>query len=120
MMALGVALPAVGALMMMMMTLLLPAAVRGDSLSFLVMGDWGGTEQPPWVSAAQVETAFGMGQLAAQQDSRFVLALGDNIYFHGIGPQYSADGRGDCHAQRFNDTFEEGQCALACLRLPRA
>lgn len=70
----------------------------GLALSFLVMGDWGGVEQVPWVSRAELQTAKGMGIVADGIGPKFALALGDNIYFHGI--------QGDVHCHRFDDTFE--------------
>ena len=77
----------------------------GDSssdgrLRFLALGDWGGVDHFPYHTEEQIETADGMADIAAEQGSEFVLALGDNFYYSGL--------MDDDHAQmRFEQTFEK-------------
>ena len=48
-----------------------------------------------------METAVGMAKVASEQDSEFVLALGDNFYYAGLnGDDNEAD-------MRFQQTFEK-------------
>jgi hypothetical protein len=70
------------------------------------MGDWGGSEQAPYTTAAEIVTAGGMEKIASAgvpnvnaSLPHFALALGDNFYSHGI--------HGDCHDARFQNTFEK-------------
>ena len=65
---------------------LLAIAVMGSSssLNFLAIGDWGGEEKSPYYTSAQKLGAAGMQKVAKSIDSKFVLALGDNFYYHGI------------------------------------
>lgn len=82
------------------------AAANAGNFSFLVMGDWGGVEAPPWTTAAEISTAKGMGQLASQLGSKFALAIGDNFYSHGITAASGHGCTGDEHSPRFANTFE--------------
>ena len=50
----------------------------GNSLSFLMIGDWG------HVSTELTSTASAMGLLADQANPEFVIALGDNFYDVGV------------------------------------
>ena len=59
------------------------AASTDGALKFLVMGDWGGSDKPPYTTPDEVATAKGMGKVAAANDAQFVLALGDNFYTTG-------------------------------------
>lgn len=67
------------------------------SLRFLVLGDWGGQEESPYTTPAEVELAGVMGKKAAEIGSKFTLALGDNFYSHGVT---------DVNDKRFKETFE--------------
>ena len=73
--------------------------VTPGRLSFLVIGDWGGTDEPPYYLPGQLATAQGMAHVAAVLDSQFVVALGDNFYVYGI--------RSNAHDARFQRTFED-------------
>ena len=53
-------------------------------LHFLAVGDWGGLPFPPWASPAQLGVARAMGEVASQQNSSFVLSVGDHFYFRGV------------------------------------
>ena len=68
-------------------------------LSFLVLGDWGGSSDSSPTTAAQVANGKGMAAVAANLSAQFIMAVGDNFYSTGI--------HGDDHAQRFVDTFEK-------------
>lgn len=48
-------------------------------VSFLIMGDWGGTKFWPYVTLPELSTASGMGKLATEKNATFALALGDNV-----------------------------------------
>lgn len=67
------------------------------SLTFLVLGDWGGQESFPYTTPAEVELAGVMGKRASEIGSEFTLALGDNFYHEGVK---------DVHDKRFQQTFE--------------
>jgi len=66
--------------------------------SFLVMGDWGGQDSPPFTTAAETATAAGMGKIAASASATFGLALGDNFYSYGVK---------NVQDPRFQGTFEK-------------
>ena len=68
-------------------------------LSFLAIGDWGGGEHPPYHSKSSMACANGMGRVARDLDTKFVVSLGDNFYYHGIP--------GDASHWRFKATFED-------------
>lgn len=68
-----------------------------SSLRFLVLGDWGGQEESPYTTPAEVELAGVMGKKAAEIGSQFTLALGDNFYSHGVT---------DVNDKRFKETYE--------------
>lgn len=76
------------------------AASDSDALSFLIMGDWGGSVDPPYTTAAEIATAGGMQKVAASMTPtpQFALGLGDNFYDAGIN--------GDANSPRFDATFE--------------
>eukprot|EP00054_Salpingoeca_dolichothecata_P003394 m.26786 g.26786 ORF g.26786 m.26786 type:complete len:331 (-) comp13821_c0_seq1:113-1105(-) len=75
------------------------AASAADNFTFLAVGDWGGQDSSPYVTTGEVATASGMGIKAAEMNSRFQLALGDNFYSSGI--------HGTAESPRFEETFEE-------------
>ena len=71
--------------------------VNSGSLSFLVIGDWGGQDDSPYTTRAEVYTAKYMGEVAEEIGSRFTIALGDNFYEDGVK---------DVDDKRFKETFE--------------
>ena len=85
-------------IMFALSALLIGNHVSAASSSFLVMGDWGGTDVPPFTTPSEVITAAGIGKVGQELQSKFLLALGDNFYMFGIPT--------DAHDPRFNQTFE--------------
>ena len=85
------------------------AEQQDSSLNFLILGDWGGSELPPYTTPAEVELAGVMGKKAGEVGSKFTLALGDNFYSHGVK---------DVNDKRFNTTFEVS--VVICSYLPAA
>jgi len=88
------------------------SAEDSGKIRFLVIGDWGGQDQPPYYTPEQKETAQGMSIVAAASHTfspsgktdhhpaaSFVLSLGDNFYFEGV--------REDVVNMRFEETFEK-------------
>lgn len=69
-----------------------------QTTAFLVMGDWGGNQNAPYTTPAEVDTAKGMSTVAAALGAKFSLALGDNMYHSGVT---SVDDK------RFDETFED-------------
>uniref|UniRef100_A0A7S4SFD4 acid phosphatase n=1 Tax=Alexandrium monilatum TaxID=311494 RepID=A0A7S4SFD4_9DINO len=86
------------ALVVLRLALLLAPALAGNaSLSFLLIGDWGGFSDFRPATRGESDCAVGMGRVAERLGASFVLGLGDNIYITGV------------HAWnkwRFNSTFE--------------
>lgn len=78
----------------------LQAALAGgdanNELSFLVMGDWGGSPAPFYTTPEQKLAAEGMGTVAGDIGAKFVVALGDNFYFSGLD---------DVESKRFEKTW---------------
>ena len=68
-----------------------------NSLSFLLLGDWGGDPHYPYTTAAEVSCAKQMGSKAEMLSANFTVALGDNMYYKGVQNEYDS---------RFNTTFE--------------
>jgi len=66
--------------------------------SFLSVGDWGGCDIFPYRSPIEVRIADSMGKVAEEQNSTFVLALGDNFYPQGVQDEFDP---------RFQQTFED-------------
>lgn len=71
--------------------------VSGNSLDFLVIGDWGGMSDEPYYTVGQSKVASVMGKKAQEIDSQFTLAVGDNFYEDGVK---------DVNDPRFSETFE--------------
>ncbi|KAL5015661.1 hypothetical protein ScPMuIL_005250 [Solemya velum] len=69
-----------------------------DSLSFLVVGDWGGVPYSPYSTIVEQSCAKQMGVAAKKYKTQFTLALGDNFYYSGVD---SVDDK------RFKETFED-------------
>ena len=86
-------------LLLFMIYLQAALARRSDdqTLNFLVLGDWGGSPDPPYTTEAETSIAAVMGKVAASENSQFTLALGDNFYDRGVK---------DVNDPRFNYTFE--------------
>ena len=78
-----------------------PHLSAAGSLSFLVVGDWGGQEKPPYYTQAQKAVAAAMGTTAHSLGSQFTVSLGDNFYKNGVK---------DDTDPRFKDTFEVRCC----------
>ena len=83
-------------------SLLLVLALSGgaysdNSLSFLLLGDWGGDPQYPYTTASEVSCARQMGTKAEMLSANFTVSLGDNIYYTGVKNEYDS---------RFQTTFE--------------
>lgn len=74
-----------------------PVEIAGDALNYLVIGDWGGTEVPPYYTPAEHTLARVMGQKAQEIGSDFTVAMGDNFYSHGVK---------NVDDPRFKETFE--------------
>jgi len=79
------------------------------NINFCAIGDWGGSEWFPYFTYAQKETAKGMGKVAEDIDSQFVLALGDNFYHNGVDKKDS---------YRFKRTFEDVYSADSLTNIP--
>jgi hypothetical protein len=73
-------------------------------LSFLVVGDWGGQTDAPYTTPAEVALAKVMGERAAEINSQFTLALGDNFYDKGVST---------VDDPRFKETYEVSFCMHA-------
>ena len=82
---------------------------ENDTISFLAIGDWGGQSWFPYHTVAQKETAKGMGNVAANLQAQFVIALGDNFYRYGVD---------DVNSQRFGSTFESVYQAPSLTTIP--
>lgn len=74
------------------------SAAAASDLNFLVMGDWGGSDQSPYTKTSERHTAQQMDKAASALGAKFSLALGDNFYFKGV------TGVND---NRFQNTFEQ-------------
>ncbi|EDO39012.1 predicted protein [Nematostella vectensis] len=69
-----------------------------DSVRFLAVGDWGGLEFLPYKTPVESSVANRMGKVADTIHAQFVVALGDNFYFHGVK---------DVDDKRFQETYED-------------
>lgn len=61
-----------------------PPGNSSASLSFLLVGDWGGGSDHDPTTHGEVDCAVGMGKVAEALNAQFVLGLGDNIYDTGV------------------------------------
>ena len=68
-----------------------------SSLTFMVVGDWGGQDDPPYYTDPEQDVAKQMGAIAASMGAQFTLSMGDNFYDNGV------NGVDD---PRFKETFE--------------
>lgn len=74
-------------------------AVPSDSvLSFIAIGDWGGSGSRPYYTKPQRQAAYGMDRVAQAINASFVVSLGDHFYSKGINNKTSD--------MRFQATFE--------------
>jgi tartrate-resistant acid phosphatase type 5 len=65
---------------MMLVVLVVVVAVLTvsvQSLNFLAVGDWGGTETAPYYTPGQLASVTGMEKVAKALKSEFVLAVGE-------------------------------------------
>merc|ERR1711879_686419 len=67
------------------------------TLSFSILGDWGGFPKPWHNTPIQTSAAKLLGEVSEQRASRFNLAIGDNFYFWGVK---------DVYDERWYTTFE--------------
>ena len=67
------------------------------SLNFMVVGDWGGQDDPPYYTDPEHDVAKHMGEIAADMGAQFTLSMGDNFYDNGVT---------DVNDPRFKETFE--------------
>ena len=72
-------------------------SVADESLSFLVVGDWGGQPEDPYYTEGEASVAESMGEMGESVRSQFTISLGDNFYHYGV---QSVDD------PRFQETFE--------------
>ena len=73
-------------------------AAAATTAPFLIMGDWGGDEAPPFTTPEEVMTAAGMGKVALRDGAKHALVLGDNFYHDGVT---------GIEDPRFQTTFED-------------
>jgi tartrate-resistant acid phosphatase type 5 len=76
--------------------------IQGDSLKFMVVGDWGMDTDPlnthsDWDKENMFDTALWMDDWNVENDAHFILGLGDNFYQDGID---------SVSHSRWNTTFE--------------
>ena len=48
-------------------------------MSFLVLGDWGGSSDSKPSTSAQIDDGKGMAKVGAALNASFVMAVGDNV-----------------------------------------
>ncbi|XP_065913702.1 tartrate-resistant acid phosphatase type 5-like isoform X2 [Dysidea avara] len=82
----------------LIITLVFCCLTKADNkMNFVMLGDWGGQDEAPYYTPAQKEVATQMGRKAAETNSTFTIALGDNFYHYGVK---------DVDDPRFKETFE--------------
>lgn len=69
-----------------------------SSIRFLQIADYGGTSNPPFVTASQVKAVSGMNKVAQEIKAGFIIALGDLFYDFGVR---------DVNDERFNTTWRD-------------
>ncbi|XP_018430030.1 PREDICTED: tartrate-resistant acid phosphatase type 5 [Nanorana parkeri] len=74
-----------------------PPADSEPSLSFAVIGDWGGIPLPPYFTKQETLVADELGKTVAKWGADFILSVGDNFYYEGVT---------DVADFRFKTTFE--------------
>lgn len=75
----------------------LAVLAQATAVNFVAVGDWGGIDEAPFYTEAQLAAATGMNKIANEINADFMLAVGDNFYHDGVTARESA---------RFRDTFE--------------
>ena len=50
----------------------------------MVVGDWGGQDDPPYYTDPEQDVAKQMGDIAASMGAQFTLSMGDNFYDNGV------------------------------------
>lgn len=78
------------------------------TLTFLVVGDWGGQNTSPYYTAAQKDVAAAMGKTAQTLGSQFTVSVGDNFYDVGAT---------DVNDPRFKETFEVQLLMCICVKI---
>jgi len=73
------------------------ATIVNADINFIAVGDWGGQGSSPYYTAAQVKVAAAMNKVAGAVNSKFTLALGDNVYSNGVTNENDS---------RFKSSFE--------------
>ncbi|XP_071838746.1 tartrate-resistant acid phosphatase type 5-like [Apostichopus japonicus] len=68
-----------------------------DGLHFVMIGDIGGDQHPPYTTSEQLQTARALTSLTAKFRLDFIAELGDNFYYNGVS---------HVNDSRFQDTFE--------------
>ena len=63
----------------------------------MVVGDWGGQDDPPYYTDPEKDMAKQMGDIAASMGAQFTLSMGDNFYDNGVT---------DVDDPHFKETFE--------------
>ena len=71
--------------------------IDGDTLNFVMLGDWGGQTDPPYYTTTEKKVAASMGAKAQEINSQFTVSLGDNFYDGGVKSEDDP---------RFQTTFE--------------
>ena len=71
--------------------------IDGDTLNFVMLGDWGGQTDPPYYTTTEKKVATSMGAKAQEINSQFTVSLGDNFYDGGVKSEDDP---------RFQTTFE--------------
>lgn len=84
-------------------------AEAAQGLRFLAMGDWGGSMTYPYTTTGELAVANQMAKTAADFDSQFILAIGDNFYDDGVpnvnSPRFKYTFSNVFDAQRFPTEF---------------
>lgn len=68
------------------------------SLTFNILGDWGGFPEPFENTPIQLSAAKDLAKVSEAKSSKFTLAIGDNFYFNGVK---------DIYDPRFYSTYEK-------------
>lgn len=58
--------------------------ISGESVDFFVISDQGGIPDPPYYTHMLKNVASLMANIAAEENTHFQFALGDNFYFDGV------------------------------------
>ena len=56
------------------------AQLESEVVSFMVIGDWGGSPVAPYTTAGQLQAAAGLAKIAASTASTFIVSPGGNFY----------------------------------------